>query len=137
MDTVPLWVQLLALVTLILVSAFFSISETALMALNRHRVKHLARRGSRGAQITLWLLDHTDRMLSLILIANTLLNAMTTALVTALEEAARQLAQVQLKAAAHRPYHVRLEFGVDEVLEVRQAVLGRHLVAVGAVVAIR
>ena len=84
MDTVPLWVQLLALVTLILFSAFFSISETALMALNRHRVKHLARRGSHLAQITLWLLDHTDRMLSLILIANTLLNAMTTALVTAL-----------------------------------------------------
>ena len=84
MDTVPLWVQLLALVTLILVSAFFSISETALMALNRHRVKHLARRGSHLAQVTLWLLDHTDRMLSLILIANTLLNAMTTALVTAL-----------------------------------------------------
>jgi Mg2+/Co2+ transporter CorB len=77
-------VQLLALVTLILFSAFFSISETALMALNRHRVKHLARRGSHLAQITLWLLDHTDRMLSLILIANTLLNAMTTALVTAL-----------------------------------------------------
>lgn len=84
MDTVPLWVQLLALVTLILLSAFFSISETALMALNRHRVKHLARRGSHLAQVTLWLLDHTDRMLSLILIANTLLNAMTTALVTAL-----------------------------------------------------
>ncbi len=84
MDTVPLWVQFIALVALICLSAFFSISETALMALNRHRVKHLARRGSRGAQITLWLLDHTDRMLSLILIANTLLNAMTTALVTAL-----------------------------------------------------
>jgi len=88
MDTVPLWVQLLALVTLILLSAFFSISETALMALNRHRVKHLARRGSRLAQITLWLLDRTDRMLSLILIANTVLNALTTALVTALAIAA-------------------------------------------------
>jgi Mg2+/Co2+ transporter CorB len=84
MNTVPLWAQFLALVVLILLSAFFSISETALMALNRHRVKHLARRGARSAQVTLWLLDHTDRMLSLILIANTLLNAMTTALVTAL-----------------------------------------------------
>jgi Mg2+/Co2+ transporter CorB len=84
MDTVPLWVQLLALFALICFSAFFSISETALMALNRHRVKHLARRGSRLAQTTLWLLDHTDRMLSLILIANTLLNAMSTALITAL-----------------------------------------------------
>ena len=84
MDSVPLWVQLSALVVLTLISAFFAISETALLALNRHRVKHLARRGSRLAQITLWLLDHTDRMLSLILIVNTLLNALITALVTSI-----------------------------------------------------
>ena len=52
--------------------------------------------------------------------------------VAALEE----LAQVELQAAAHRAHHVRLEVGVDEVLEVRQAVLGGHLeqgVDVGAV----
>jgi Mg2+/Co2+ transporter CorB len=84
MDSVPLWVQLLALALLTATSAFFSISETALMALNRHRVKHLARRGSRLAQTTLWLLDRTDRMLSLILIANTLINALITALVTSI-----------------------------------------------------
>ncbi len=84
MNSVPLWVQLLALVTLTCTSAFFSISETALMALNRHRVKHLARRGSRLAKTTIWLLDHTDRMLSLILIANTLINALVTALVTSI-----------------------------------------------------
>ncbi len=84
MDSVPLWVQLLALALLTATSAFFSISETALMALNRHRVKHLARRGSRLAQTTLWLLDRTDRMLSLILIANTLVNALITALVTSI-----------------------------------------------------
>jgi Mg2+/Co2+ transporter CorB len=84
LDAVPLWVQVLALVILISTSAFFSISETALMALNRHRVKHLARRGNKLAQITLWLLDRTDQVLSLILIANTLLNALTTGLVTAL-----------------------------------------------------
>jgi Mg2+/Co2+ transporter CorB len=88
MNTVPLWVQLLALVTLTCTSAFFSISETALMALNRHRVKHLARRGSRLAKTTLWLLEHTDRMLSLILIANTLINALVTALVTSIAIAA-------------------------------------------------
>ncbi len=84
MDSVPLWVQIVSLVALTCTSAFFSISETALMALNRHRVKHLARRGSRMAQATLWLLDHTDRMLSLILIANTLINALITALVTSI-----------------------------------------------------
>jgi Mg2+/Co2+ transporter CorB len=84
MDAIPLWVQIVALITLIGASAFFSISETALMALNRHRIKHLARRGSRLAQTTLWLLDHPDRMLSLILIANTLINALVTALVTSI-----------------------------------------------------
>jgi Mg2+/Co2+ transporter CorB len=84
MDAIPLWVQIVALITLIGASAFFSISETSLMALNRHRIKHLARRGSRLAQTTLWLLDHTDRMLSLILIANTLINALITALVTSI-----------------------------------------------------
>ena len=88
MNTVPLWVQFLALVILTCTSAFFSISETALMALNRHRVKHLARRGSRLAKTTLWLLEHTDRMLSLILIANTVINALITALVTSIAIAA-------------------------------------------------
>ena len=84
MDSVPFWVQLSALLALTFISAFFAISETALLSLNRHRIKHLARRGSRLAITTLWLLDHTDRMLSLILIANTLLNALITALVTSI-----------------------------------------------------
>lgn len=88
MASIPLWVQLLALVILTCTSAFFSISETALMALNRHRVKHMARRGSRLAATTLWLLDRTDRMLSVILIANTVINALITALVTSIAIAA-------------------------------------------------
>ena len=84
MDSVPLWVQIASLVALTCTSAFFAISETALLALNRHRIKHLARRGSKLAQITLWLLDHTDRMLSLILIGSTVVNSLITALVTSL-----------------------------------------------------
>ncbi len=84
MDSVPLWVQIVSLVVLTCTSAFFSISETALLALNRHRIKHLARRGSKRAQITLWLLDRTDRMLSLILIGSTVVNSLITALVTSL-----------------------------------------------------
>ena len=54
------------------------------MALNRHRVKHLASRGNKLAIITLWLLERTERVLSLILIANTLINALTTGLATAI-----------------------------------------------------
>ena len=57
-------------------------AETALMAANRYRLRSLAKRGHRGAITTLWLLDRTDQLLSLILIANTLVNAAATALAT-------------------------------------------------------
>src|SRR5471032_2651987 len=50
-------------------------AETALMAANRYRLRHLAKRGSRRAATTLWLLDRTDKLLSLVLIANTLITA--------------------------------------------------------------
>jgi Mg2+/Co2+ transporter CorB len=84
LDTVPLWVLILALILLILCSAFFAMAETALMAANKYRLRHLAKRGNRGAITTLWLLERTDKLLSLVLIANTLINAMATALVTAI-----------------------------------------------------
>ncbi|MEA5098550.1 MAG: CNNM domain-containing protein, partial [Burkholderiaceae bacterium] len=84
MDTVPLWAQICALVFLIFCSAFFSISETALIAISSYRVKHLAKAGSKRAQTTQWLLARTDRLLSLVLIAQTLLNSLVTALVTAI-----------------------------------------------------
>ena len=79
-----MWAQASALALLILLSAFFAMAETALMAANRHRLRHLAKRGSKQATATLWLLDRTDKVLSLVLIANTLINALATALVTAL-----------------------------------------------------
>lgn len=75
---------LVALCILILCSAFFAMAETALMAANKYRLRHLAKRGNRSAITTLWLLDRTDKLLSLVLIANTLINAMATALVTAI-----------------------------------------------------
>ncbi|MGE5648678.1 MAG: HlyC/CorC family transporter [Bacillota bacterium] len=84
MDAVPFWVQILALYLLIFLSAFFAMAETALMAANRHRLRHLAKRGNKGAATTLWLLKRTDKLLSLILIINTLINALATALVTAI-----------------------------------------------------
>jgi Mg2+/Co2+ transporter CorB len=84
LETVPLWVLVLALALLILCSAFFAMAETALMAANKYRLRHLAKRGNRGAITTLWLLDRTDKLLALVLIANTLINAMATALVTAI-----------------------------------------------------
>jgi Mg2+/Co2+ transporter CorB len=84
MSDVPLWAQVLCLAGLILLSAFFSMTETALMAINRHRLRHLAKRGNKLAITTLWLLERVNKLLSVILIANTLINALVTALVTSL-----------------------------------------------------
>ena len=80
----PLWVPITALIFLITCSAFFAMAETALMAANRYRLRSLAKRGMRSAITTMWLLDRTDKLLSMILIANTLVNAAATALATAI-----------------------------------------------------
>jgi len=84
LDTLPIWALVLALALLILCSGFFAMAETALMAANKYRLRHQAKRGSKAAATTLWLLERTDKLLSLVLIANTLINAMATALVTAI-----------------------------------------------------
>jgi Mg2+/Co2+ transporter CorB len=84
LEHVPLWAQIAALVGLLLISAFFSMAETAMMALSRLRLRHLVRQGSVAARRTQALLDRTDRLLSVILIGNSFANAAITALFTAL-----------------------------------------------------
>ncbi len=69
---------------LLLCSSFFSISETAMMALNRHRLKHLASQGALGAKTTQGLLTRTDLLLSVILIGNNLFNTIIPVLTTSL-----------------------------------------------------
>jgi Mg2+/Co2+ transporter CorB len=76
--------HLTALGVLLLLSAFFSIAETAMMAINRLRLRHLVRQGNPAARRTQTLLDRTDRLLSVILIGNNLANTAATALVAAL-----------------------------------------------------
>ena len=75
MDDISLRALGLALVLLLAIAAFFSIAETAMMAVNRYRLKHRARKGERGARLTLQLLDKTDKLLGVILLGNTLVNA--------------------------------------------------------------
>lgn len=84
MPSVPLWAHLVALAALLLISAFFSIAETAMMAINRLRLRHLVREGNVAARRTQALLDRTDRLLSVILIGNNVSNAALTAIVAAL-----------------------------------------------------
>ncbi|MBT5097881.1 HlyC/CorC family transporter [Gammaproteobacteria bacterium] len=65
---------LIVLAVLLLLSAFFSGSETALMAVNRYRLRHLANKGHRGAQIAQSLLEKPDRLIGLILLGNNIVN---------------------------------------------------------------
>ncbi|WP_179404905.1 CNNM domain-containing protein [Burkholderia guangdongensis] len=84
MDHLPLWAQIAAIFLLLLCSSFFSISETAMMALNRHRLKHLVGQGSLGAKTTQGLLARTDQLLSVILIGNNLFNTIIPVLTTSI-----------------------------------------------------
>ena len=84
MDVIPLWAQFFTLCVLLLLSAFFSIAETSMMAANRYRLRALVRSGNRGAILTSQLLSRTDRLLGMVLIGNNLTNAAASALVTAI-----------------------------------------------------
>jgi Mg2+/Co2+ transporter CorB len=83
-DHLPLWAQISAIFLLLFLSAFFSISETSMMALNRHRLKHLANQGSLRARVTQSLLAKTDQLLSVILIGNNLINTIIPVLTTSI-----------------------------------------------------
>ncbi len=82
MDDISTGTLLLALVVFLFVSAFFSIAETSMMALNRYRLKHLVKTGHRGARLAAQLLARTDRLLGVVLLGNNLINAASAALVT-------------------------------------------------------
>jgi Mg2+/Co2+ transporter CorB len=83
-EQLPLWAQIGAVFLLLICSAFFSISETAMMALNRHRLKYLAGRNALGAKATQGLLARTDQLLSVILIGNNLFNTIIPVLTTSI-----------------------------------------------------
>lgn len=73
-----------SIVLLVIVSAYFSGSETAMMALNRYRVKHLSKEGHGGARRAEKLLERPDRLLGVILIGNNLANFTAASLATLL-----------------------------------------------------
>lgn len=59
---------------LIILSAYFSSSETGMMSINRYRLKHLEKEGHRGAKRVQNLLERPDRLIGIILIGNNLVN---------------------------------------------------------------
>jgi len=72
MDDIPLSWELATLLALLVLSAFFSIAETAMMAINRFRLKYLVSEGNSSALRVAEMLKRTDRLLGGILIGNTL-----------------------------------------------------------------
>ena len=75
-------IQAVAILILILLSAFFSSAETALTTVNKHRLRALAEEGNRNAQRVLKLIENPAKMLSAILIGNNIVNISASALAT-------------------------------------------------------
>jgi Mg2+/Co2+ transporter CorB len=69
------------LLGLLLLAAFFAGSETALMSVNRYRLRHRALAGHRGARLAEALLARPDRLIGLILLLSTIVNVVTPTLV--------------------------------------------------------
>ena len=84
MSRVPLGLPLAGVLVSIVLSAFFSSTETALMSINRYRLRHLASRGHPGARLAERLLARPDRLIGVILLGNTLANVAAASIVTLL-----------------------------------------------------
>ena len=82
LDKAPVGMLLGLVVVLLVFSAFFSATETALMSLNRYRLRHQARAGNRAARVAERLLQRPDRLIGVILLGNTGTNIAAAALVT-------------------------------------------------------
>ncbi|MFZ7108569.1 HlyC/CorC family transporter [Avibacterium avium] len=82
MDSIPLSTLFITLIILLILSAYFSSSETGLLSANRYRMRFLAEKGHKGAKKAEKLLKKTDILLSLILICNNLVNISASAIAT-------------------------------------------------------
>ncbi|MDV7104474.1 CNNM domain-containing protein [Vibrio sp. TH_r3] len=84
MDDISTGILFAILACLIIISGYFSGSETGMMSLNRYRLKHLASQGHKGAKRVEKLLARPDRLIGLILIGNNLVNILASAIATIL-----------------------------------------------------
>jgi len=119
MDDIPASTLAITLAVLLLVSGFFSLAETAMMAANRLRLKHRAQRNATGARTALGLLAQTDRLLGVILLGNNLLNAAAATLTAVLAERLFGAGQWALAAGT-----VAITFLILVISEVTPKVVG-------------
>ena len=81
-DDFPLGLLFGLLALLILLSAFFSSSETGMMSINRYRLSHQANSGDRSAKRVMRLLTRPDRLIGVILIGNNFVNNLAASIAT-------------------------------------------------------
>ena len=79
-----IWLTIGAVLALIALSAFFSGSETALTAVSRPRMHHLARKGNARAGVVRRLSDRKEDLLGALLLGNNLVNILAASLATSL-----------------------------------------------------
>ncbi len=77
-------ISLLIIVLCVVMSAYFSATETAFSSLNRIRIKNMAEKGDKKAQLVLNMSENFDSMLSTILIGNNIVNILCASLATVL-----------------------------------------------------
>ncbi|WMY75350.1 HlyC/CorC family transporter [Buttiauxella selenatireducens] len=82
MEHISTTTLIVTLIIMVVVSAYFSGSETGMMTLNRYKLRHLAKQGNRSAKRVEKLLRKPDRLISLVLIGNNLVNILASAIGT-------------------------------------------------------
>jgi len=82
LSDVPIGVLVAVLIVLIVLSAFFSSSETGMMALNRYRLRHLVKHRHKGARRASRLLERPDRLIGVILLGNNFVNILASSITT-------------------------------------------------------
>ncbi|HEY0913408.1 MAG TPA: HlyC/CorC family transporter [Solimonas sp.] len=82
MDAIPLWVLTGLLILMLLLSAFFSGSETGLMTMNRYRLRTRAKRGERAARLAQGLVERPDHLIGWILLGNNVVQALAASITT-------------------------------------------------------
>ena len=119
MDDISTGTLALALFALLVASGFFSLAETAMMAVNRFRLKHRAQRGALGAKSALALLAETDRLLGVVLLGNNLINAASATLTTVITVRLFGEGEVALALGT-----VFVTFGILVISEITPKVIG-------------
>ena len=114
MNEAPLGLLFGILAALIVLSGFFSGSETGMMSLNRYRLRHRAKSGHRGAKRASKLLEEPDSLISTILIGNNLVNNLAATIAAEFSQPGTEITAADLMIRANAPPPTPEEITLDD-----------------------